>query len=296
MDLRMSREMKKKNTEEALRKMMKTCVKRPDLMVNEAIVKFCSTSSSDALEQHLSKTKEQSHPVDDWLKDLAEKLADLSGSVKLAGLGALAFAIFIDIISSSESTKEALRCVFAEEKASEVWDQIDECLKRCMMHTNDDAELINNIRRIQHQLSAALTKLKNSMMRDGQMSSRALRAWVNGAAFHIQVRIHLVRLGGLQTCGPVETLISVYECDLELLFEKHKMENKYDLDMERFKKFISEEGSSTAIAVALFPLSERLKIYYEENYDSQKKQIKQHFSKVREDLPQLVSQRAHLSV
>lgn len=51
MDLRMCREMKKKNTEEAPRKMMKTCVKRPDLMVNEAIVKFCSTSSSDALEQ-----------------------------------------------------------------------------------------------------------------------------------------------------------------------------------------------------------------------------------------------------
>ncbi|KAL3986500.1 coagulation factor XIII A1 polypeptide [Sarotherodon galilaeus] len=214
MDLRMSREMKKKNTEEALRKIMKTCVKRPDLTVNEAIVKFCSTSSSDALEQHLSKTKQQSYPVDDWLKDLAEKLADLSGSVKPAGLGALAFTIFIDIISiqfnsilftqrqiTTKSTKEALRCVFAEQKASEVWHQIDECLKRCMMHTNDDAELINNIRRIEHQLSAALTKLKSSMMRDGQMSSRALRAWVNGAAFHIQVRIHLVRLGGLQTCG-----------------------------------------------------------------------------------------------
>lgn len=72
------------------------------------------------------------------------------------------------------------------------------------------------------------------------------------------------------------------------------MENKYDLDVERFNKFISEEGSSTAVAVALFPLSERLKIYYEEKYDSQKKQINQHFSKVRED--QLVGQRAHLSV
>lgn len=164
------------------------------------------------------------------------------------------------------------------------------------MHTNDDAELINNIRWIEHQLSIVLTRLKSSMMRDGQMSSRALRAWVNGAAFHIQVRIHLVRVGGLQTCGPVDTLISVYERELELLFEKHKMENKYELDKERFNKFISEEGSRTAIAVSLVPLSKRSKIYYEENYDSQKKQIEQHFSKVREDLPQLVSQRGHLSV
>ncbi|XP_035770003.1 transmembrane and immunoglobulin domain-containing protein 2-like [Neolamprologus brichardi] len=42
-------EMKKKNTEEAPRKMMKTCVKHPDLMVDEAIVMPSS-----------SKTKEQS--------------------------------------------------------------------------------------------------------------------------------------------------------------------------------------------------------------------------------------------
>ncbi|XP_045899492.1 nuclear receptor subfamily 1 group D member 1-like [Micropterus dolomieu] len=54
------------------------------------------------------------------------------------------------------------------------------------------------------------------------MSNQALRAWVNGAAFHVQMMIHLVRLGGIQTQDPVERLISTYLTDLELLFDKHK--------------------------------------------------------------------------
>lgn len=103
-----------------------------------------------------SKTKEQSHPVDGWLKDLAEKLAVVSswrGSERWPS-------------PSSSTSFQAQRAQSRLCGASEVWDQIDECLKRCVTHTNDDAELINNIRRIEYQLSAALTKLKNSMMRN----------------------------------------------------------------------------------------------------------------------------------
>lgn len=170
----------------------------PDLRVSKDIVKFCSISSSDNLNQHYEKRKTV---VGDralgWIKSRVEKLGNLTPSPALAGLGALVIAVFIDTASFSpeDSTKVALRSVFAEEKTSEFWDQIDECLKRYTININNKEELINDLRRIENQLSMALTKLKNSMLRDGQMSSPALKAWVNGAAFHIQMLIHLVRLG-----------------------------------------------------------------------------------------------------
>lgn len=286
-----------------MKKRVKKFDKCPDMTVNEAIMKFCSTSSSENLKLHLSNTKERSFPAEDWLKNLTEKMADPSASANLAGLGALAFAIFIDIVSgssSSGSTKEDLRGVFAEEKASEVWDQIDECLKRYLMHMDDDAELVSSIGRLEGQLSAALTRLKNSMLKDGHMSSRALKAWVNGAAFHLHMLVHLVRLGGLQTCGPAERLVSVYQRDLQLLFEEHKAVVKKGSNIwvvGRFRAFFTEEGEGVFIFPCAF--SEIFEVYYEECYTSQKQQITQYFSTVREDLPQLlrqdVSPELHLS-
>lgn len=105
-----------------------------------------------------------------WVKSLAEKLC---------GLGALAIAVLIDIVSFSppeESTKGALCSVFAEQKASEVRDPVDECLKRCVMHINSTENLRRDIERLESQLSTALTRLRESMVRDGHMSSGVLKA------------------------------------------------------------------------------------------------------------------------
>lgn len=54
------------------------------------------------------------------------------------------------------------------------------------------------------------------------MSSGALKAWVNGVAFHIQVLIHQVGLGGTGICDPLERLLHVYRSDLDVLFDKHQ--------------------------------------------------------------------------
>ncbi|XP_038564844.1 uncharacterized protein LOC119895659 [Micropterus salmoides] len=291
--------------EEQLKEFVKRFKQCPDVKVNRSIVMFCSTSSSETLQQHLNNRTQKEYPIADWMKQLAEKLANLCLKPELAGLGALAIAIFIDVISaasSSEATMEALRSVFAEEKASEVWDQIDECLKRCMMNINNRAELVSDIKRIECQLSAAVTKLKNSMVRDGHMSHQALKAWVNGAAFHIQMLIHLVRLGGIQTCDPVVGLLSAYLRDLDLLFEKHKEAVKKKCKLRELMLeeglapcFVSEEDEWDFISYYT-PFSEYFEAYYEEHYNSQKNEIRKYFRKVRDDLPELVSQVGHLSV
>ncbi|XP_042249297.1 uncharacterized protein LOC121884508 isoform X2 [Thunnus maccoyii] len=274
----------------------------PDVKVNQNIVKFCSLDSSDMLRQHYERRMGVSDCAPDWIKNLAEKLGAFMSAPELAGLGALAVAIFIDIVSFSppeESMKDALRCVFAEEKASEVWDQIDECLKRCMMHINDDQKLSSDLQRIECQLSAALTKLKNSMLRDGHMTNEALKAWVNGAAFHIQMLIHLVRLGGTVTCNTVKTLISVYQTELDQLFKEHeKMTEKKCTVLfkvgEMFQSvfvLVDEDAKRHTLNFHNFRRAEFQKLYYDHRYGQQKRETENHFNYMRENLQSLVSQR-----
>ncbi|XP_071401279.1 uncharacterized protein [Centroberyx affinis] len=275
--------------------------KGPDMRVNQAIVTFCSVRSLDNLRQHYEKRKlEAGDSAEDWIKSLAGKLGDLTSVPYAAGLGALAVAIIIDITSrapAEESTKDALRSVFAEEKASEVWDQIDECLKRCVMNVNNRAELQSDLKRIECQLSTALTKLKNSMVRDGEMTPQALKAWVNGAAFHVEMLIHMVRIRGIQTCDPVERLLSAYQSDLDTLFSEHRAVTREKCHLvhscvcmdrtHRPKSFCNEKGKQYEIA----DLNEEyFGAYYNHTYFSQKREIEQHFTKVRENLPTLVGQ------
>ncbi|XP_068581952.1 uncharacterized protein [Cebidichthys violaceus] len=278
----------------------------PDLTVIKSVVMFTSLSASDSLRQHYETRKmEADDCAADWIKSLVEKMADLTSAPTLAGLGALAVAVFIDIVSFSppeESTKDALRSVFADEKASEVWDQIDECLKRCVMHLHDKDELTGDLRRIERLLSVALTKLKNSMVRDGHMSSSALKAWVNGTAFHVQMLIHLVRLGGNRTCDPVERLLSTYQSDLETLFTKHKelIQAKcwfgavayYAVLLRYFK---DEDSKSYNIGLNV-PRNKYLEVYYDQRYGRQKVEIQQYFRDVSQNLQKLVDQRGSFIV
>ncbi|XP_031155935.1 uncharacterized protein LOC116050011 [Sander lucioperca] len=291
--------------------------KAPDLRVNTTIVMFTGLKSSDNLREHYDKRKREAggsandliklHAAD-WTKNLADKLADLESTPAWAGLGALVIAVLIDLASLSppeESTKDALRSVFAEEKASEVWDQIDECLKRCMMHINNDHELVTDIRRIEGQLSFALTKLKNSMVRDGHMSSQALKAWVNGAAFHIQMLIHLVRLRGIQTCDPVESLLSTYLRDLDTLFIKHREMVKAKCrvrtislpDLELPLKTLVDDDLKLEYDTSSFgSFNKYFEVYYNNRYHGQAYNIKRYFRGVRDNLQTLVNQEGYFKV
>ncbi|CAK6980092.1 uncharacterized protein LOC122966230 [Scomber scombrus] len=273
----------------------------PDVRVNQNIVKFCSLHSSDMLKQHYERRMEAGDCAAGWIKDLVEKLGAFTSAPELAGLGALAIAVFIDIVSFSppeDSVKDALRCVFAEEKASEVWDLIDECLKRIRMNIDNRHQLRSDLERIEHKLSEALTKLKNSMLRDGHMTTDALKAWVNGAAFHIHMLVHLVRLGG-KTCDQVKSLLSDYQSELDQLFTEHEEMIKKKCSMARIvdtgipfrNTVLMDEHSQGHTLEFVCNPDDFLKPYYDHRYGRQKREIQQHFSDVRRNLQSLVSQR-----
>ncbi|XP_039541133.1 uncharacterized protein LOC120488449 [Pimephales promelas] len=277
----------------------------PDMRVSQGIQMFTSLSASDNLRQHYEKRKlEAGGHAAEWSKNLVEKLGNLLPAPELTGLLALVIAIIIDTVSSSlpeESTKDILRSVFAEEKASEVWDQIDECLKRCEMNINNRGGLMSDIKRIEGHLSAAITKLKNSMLRDGHMSNQALKAWVNGAAFHIQMLIQLVRLEGTPTCDPAERLLSLYRRDLELLFNKHEevikgkcREKKTGHPKYYFEYYLVDEDANEFRTYGDY--KKYLEAYYDHRYGQQKRDIQQYFSGVNQNLKKLVHQTGSFNI
>ncbi|KAI4899755.1 hypothetical protein NFI96_004474 [Prochilodus magdalenae] len=87
-----------------------------------------------------------------------------------------------------------MRRVFGEEKASGVRDSMDEYMKRLSMFMNEPRKALEETERLEKGLSEQLTRLRNSMLYDDQMSSRSMKHWTNSAAFHVQMLIHAARL------------------------------------------------------------------------------------------------------
>lgn len=300
-----SKEEQEKMEKEALESFRRSLKDAPELRVDQNIQKFTSLSSTDNLRHHYQQRNIAfSDFAADWTKNLAEKLAALTPAPELAGLGALAIAVFIDVSTFSppeESTKEALRSVFAEEKVSKVWDLVEECVRRTYTYIDQRGELVSNLKELQRQLSSAITSLKNSMEKDGHMSSPSLRVWVNAAAFHIHLLVHLVRLGGLLTSDPAERLLSTYENDLLTLFTVHEkmikdrcrfmMNVESAIDPTRFYLLRDEESCFHKLDRTVRNNSKYLEVYYDQRFGRQLRDIQQYFSNLKNELPRLVRQR-----
>ncbi|XP_051276096.1 uncharacterized protein LOC127374591 [Dicentrarchus labrax] len=302
------RESSREREQAYLARFVRRLTQGPDLTVNKSIGMFTSLSSSEYLNQHFQRSKmEAGDCAADWIKKLVEKLANFTPVPQLAGLGALAISVIIDVVSfvpPEETVKNTLQSVFAEEKTSEIWDQIDECLKRCVMHIDNDDELKSDLERIECQLSAALTKLKNFMMRDGHKSSQALKAWVNGAAFHIQMLIHLLILKRSHNLHNLHTqlhnLLLMYPIDLDLLFEKHKQMVKGKCTVRKIRPvfkivpdgliWMVDEDLKWYSIDMLISYEKYFEAYYNHRYGQQKDNIKTYFSDVKVDLNKLVVQ------
>lgn len=74
------------------------------------------------------------------------------------------------------------------------------------------------------------------MLNDNKMSSRSLKHWTNGAAFHLQILIHQARLEMQSTTeheaklqghlAPITTVLEFYESQLEELLKQYKTYKK----------------------------------------------------------------------
>ncbi|CAK6982238.1 uncharacterized protein LOC122979999, partial [Scomber scombrus] len=169
----------------------------PDVGIDESLWKFSGVNSNAELQTY---SDELLNSVPGYVEKLGSGFGTLTKIPNAVGFGALVISMIIELIiksstqSQSESTYSMLQRVFGEEKASSVRDTMIESVTRFQTFIHDNEELLNEIRRLEALLSIHLTKLKTSLLHDDQMSSRGFKSWLNGASFHVQMRIHQARL------------------------------------------------------------------------------------------------------
>lgn len=172
----------------------------PDVGIDDSLLRYSGLNSSVVLQDHSAQLLAfVGSQAPSYVASLGAALAGLSSVPNAVGIGALVVSMILEISAAGlgepqPDASHLLHRVFAEEKASEVRDLMEEYLKRYRMHVGASECLLKDTRRLEAELSVQLTRLKNSMLHDGHMSTRALKHWVNGAAFHSQMLVHQARL------------------------------------------------------------------------------------------------------
>lgn len=121
-----------------------------------------------------------------YLKELMAKMAAFTDEPRVTGLLTLLVSMAIETAYAS-SRRPLPQGAGSEERLAELRDLTEEYLKRQRMHLEDERKLREDTERLEAQVSYLLTQIKNAMLSDGPASSRTLKHWVNGAAFHVQV-------------------------------------------------------------------------------------------------------------
>lgn len=202
----------------------------PDIGIDEDLLKYSGTDSSALLQSYSNQLLSS---VPGYIDRLGSAIGALKVIPNAVGLGALVISMILEIVikSSSQASPNSyslLRRVFGEEKGSAVRDTMSEYLKRHQMFMNNNPQLLEELRRLEATLSHQLTTLRNSLLYDGQMSSRNFKIWLNGASFHANMMIHEARLNvqeGKRASDYTRTIrvaINHYLRDLDNLLKKYK--------------------------------------------------------------------------
>ncbi|CAB1317691.1 unnamed protein product, partial [Coregonus sp. 'balchen'] len=140
----------------------------PDVGIGDSLLRYSGLNASVVLLDHSAQLLafvDSQAPA--YVASLGATLAGLSSVPNAVGIGALVVSMILEISAAA---------------------------KRYRMHVGASERLLNDTRRLEAELSVQLTRLKNSMLHDGHMSSRALKHGVNGATFHSQMLVHQARL------------------------------------------------------------------------------------------------------
>ncbi|KAK1881654.1 Bifunctional protein HldE [Dissostichus eleginoides] len=190
--------------------------------IDSSLLSYSGLNSYDVLDSY----RDQVFDVPGAIEKLGAALAGFKAVPNAVGLGALIISFILEAIGKSlgkqtMGTAEMLQRVFAEEKGNEVRDLMEEYLKRLRINLGKPQLQLAETRQIERDLSAQLTRLKNSMLVDGHMDSRLLKQWVNGAAFHTQMLIHQARLEGADGSRAVRAA-GVYQRQLNDIMDSYK--------------------------------------------------------------------------
>lgn len=139
----------------------------------------------------------------------------------------------------------ALQSAFAE-KSSVIRDLIVEYLQRYKTHLRNDRWLLADSERLEAQVSLQLSILRNSILVDRQINNRAINHWINGAAFHTQVLLHIARLRRRTTEGSKDfesakraatSAVDIYNRDMKKILQAYKEYKRSKWNLRTFSYY-----------------------------------------------------------
>ncbi|KAF5901344.1 uncharacterized protein DAT39_008999 [Clarias magur] len=300
----------------------------PDVEIDLSLVKYSGLNSAAELENSIiQELKDVCSKIPGYVESLGSELSSFETVPNAVGLGAVAVSIALELIiaaqdedwENKDSTLDMMRRVFAEEKASGVRDSMEEYMKRLRMYFHQPTQALEETERLEKQLSEQLTCLKNSMLHDDQMSSRSLKHWTNGAAFHLQMLIHAARLKTQSSTehqeelqihvASIESVLNLYHFNLEELLKQYKTYKTstislgifYDFDVSRRYCVVKDEELEREIVRVAFSgiaasISSDDYIDYMFDNWSKLKELKSYFSDLKENLKDQIVQEGQFNL
>ncbi|KAF7703716.1 hypothetical protein C0J45_9067 [Silurus meridionalis] len=201
----------------------------PDITLDKVVSNYLSLNSSFALNHQYSSiqgrlSKEQLAVLDNNLTSIFSKKTKVSyGGV---GVVALAMSFLLDtlvagVLGQTETElMDPYRRIFGPDNSSEVSRITRDYLRRVPWMVNN-SDLMAEITDVYDQkLKLALIKLYESMAVEKRISTAALKLWINGAAVHLHMRIHGIRLFSVPR-GSAESLRLSYRTGLGRLVQMY---------------------------------------------------------------------------
>lgn len=194
----------------------------PDIRLDDSVSHFLSLDSRAALDlqyaalrRHL--TPEQLSAVD------ANLTAAFGGrtTVSYGGVGvvALALSFLLESVASHLNVSGgSFARAFGSENPSEISRTVNEYFKLVSGSANDIREMGELTELYDQRLKHALIELYESMALDHRLNTSGIKHWINGAAIHLHVRIHGIRLASVPK-GTAESLRLSYRTALSRLIQ-----------------------------------------------------------------------------
>ncbi|KAK2874457.1 hypothetical protein Q8A67_021610 [Cirrhinus molitorella] len=199
----------------------------PDITLDGTVANLLSLNSSTAL--NLQYAAVQQSLTTDQLAALDSNLTSIFGqstSVSYGGVGVVALALSFllealvsSIIDKTDGvTTNPFKKPFGSDNSSEIGSIASEYLQLVSKKANDVDEMGEITELYDQKLKYALIELYESMTVDHQLNTNSIKQWINGAAIHLHMRIHGIRLASVPK-GTAESLRLSYRTGLARLIQ-----------------------------------------------------------------------------
>lgn len=199
----------------------------PDITLDGTVANLLSLNSSIALNLqyatvHQSLTTDQLGALDTNLTSIFGQ----STYVSYGGVGvvALALSFLLEALVSSivgqtdDVNTDPFKKAFGSDNSSEISSIASEYLKLVSKRANNFEEMGEITELYDQKLKYALIELYESMTLDQQLNTYSIKQWINGAAIHLHIRIHGIRLASVPK-GTAESLRLSYRTGLARLIQ-----------------------------------------------------------------------------